>query len=81
MQLQEVIKIAEEKDKKLEVGKDFLGQVKVKHRDGSKFNLRFTSHEIIEMHLVVYTEHNGIQYFHCEDLVYAKAAKLNKKLL
>ncbi len=79
MKLEQIIKYAENKDKKHLVGKDFIEQIKVKHRDSSEFKLRFAKSEILEMHLIVYTEHHGIQYFHCEDILYAKTAKMNMK--
>jgi hypothetical protein len=72
MKLQDVIKYAQKQDSKHESGKSFLEQVKVKHRDGSAFKFRFAKTEILEMHLIVYTEHNGISYFNCEDILYAK---------
>jgi hypothetical protein len=81
MKLTEVQKYAEKQDKNHQAGKDFLNQVKVKHRDGSIFKLRFAKAEILEIWLIVYTEHNGILYFHCEDILYAKEAKLKKKSL
>lgn len=72
MKLQDVIKYAQKQDSKHESGKSFLEQTKVKHRDGSTFKYRFAKTEIKEMHLIVYTEHNGISYFNCEDILYAK---------
>lgn len=76
MKLQDVIKYAQKQDSKHESGKSFLEQVKVKHGDGSIFKLRFAKTEILEMHLIVYTEHNAILYFNCEDIAYAKTKPL-----
>lgn len=79
MTLQQVQKYATTEDKKHTAGKSFVEQVKVKHGDGSTFKLRFAKSEIKEMYLIVYSEHNGIQYFHCEDIKYAKTKKLFTK--
>ena len=81
MKLHEVIKYAEKKDRNHLAGKSFSYQVKVKHSDGSIFKLKHAKTEILEMHLIVYTEHNGIQYFHGENIIYAKSAKVSKKTL
>lgn len=79
MKLEEVIKYAEKKDKKHSAGTDFLYKVDVKHGDGSTFKLRFAKYELIDKFLIVYTEHNGILYFYCEDLIYAKASEYNRQ--
>ena len=79
MKLEAVKKYAEAKDNNHKAGKDFKHQVKVEHSDGSKFKLTHAKYEILEMYLIVYTEHHGIQYFHCEDIMNAKVKMMFTK--